>query len=151
MQLRRQTIQINCKSSQSAKNTPPPSTAILECDAKNFKASDVVIWYNGSKIIVQGGIDMQKNPRVRLVENNGIEIADVIAADEGTYSCQILPSNAKLDIHLKIVKPITPDVSIWYREKNISDNILTVQQTDHVEFNCNTQNINNPKIKWSLN
>lgn len=94
---------------------------------------------------------MQHNPRVRLVENNGIEIADVIASDAGTYSCQILPGKARLNIHLNIVQPIRPDVSIWYMERNISENILTVQQTDHVELLCQTSNIRNPTIKWSLN
>lgn len=94
---------------------------------------------------------MQHNPRVRLVENNGIEIADVIASDAGTYSCQIEPGKARLNIHLNIVHPIRPDVSIWYMERNISENILTVQQTDHVELNCQTNNIRNPTIKWSLN
>lgn len=115
-----------------------------------FLVTNVIMWYNQTVLIAIGSTIVHSNNRTTIGGNYSIKIMNVQPADQGTYLCNILPSNASLKVNLVVkTKPIATIYNTNGRD--ISGRSMTVYQGEQIEVLCKGVGQPKPEIKWFAN
>uniref|UniRef100_U5ESW6 Putative opioid-binding protein/cell adhesion molecule n=1 Tax=Corethrella appendiculata TaxID=1370023 RepID=U5ESW6_9DIPT len=131
----------------------PGEDVQLDCNVINKSASTLILWFNGTNLLIQDKLVLTNDKRVSLTDTGSLMIRNVNADDTNTYVCQVLPGTAKtLNITLGVLSP-PKSVKIYYDDNDISDTVFNYNQSNkHLALRCEVEG-GHPKstLTWSSN
>ncbi|XP_035898310.1 protein sax-3-like isoform X2 [Anopheles stephensi] len=126
----------------------PSEQVTLKCEVSNPTASTVIMWYYNEKTIFQHMTKVTSDPRYQLNPDFSLQIDNVQLADEGVYSCQLLPNNMIVKIELQVFTP-PRDVHIMHGNKILNDTLELHQRDRKFILLCSAKGHPTPVITWS--
>uniref|UniRef100_A0A182QAT7 Ig-like domain-containing protein n=1 Tax=Anopheles farauti TaxID=69004 RepID=A0A182QAT7_9DIPT len=126
----------------------PGEQVTLKCQVSNPTSQTIIMWYYKDKPIFQHGVKLTSDPRYRYNPNFSLEIDNVQVADEGVYSCQVLPIQSTVKIQLQLLTP-PRDVHIMHGNKIINDTVQVHQRDRKFILLCSAGGHPTPTISWS--
>uniref|UniRef100_A0A182M4Q6 Ig-like domain-containing protein n=1 Tax=Anopheles culicifacies TaxID=139723 RepID=A0A182M4Q6_9DIPT len=120
----------------------------LKCEVSNPTSNTIIMWYYNQKIIFQHKNKLTPDPRYSLNPDFSLQIDNVQLADEGVYSCQVLPNKMSVKIELQLLTP-PRDVHIMHGNKIIHDKIEVHQRDRKFILLCSAGGHPAPLITWS--
>lgn len=115
----------------------------LICPVKN-KGDHTILWYRGEQLLVQDTIVVEKKYEVN--SDFSLIIPKVIGADEGDYTCKILPSELLSSAKLNVAQP--PTVKITDGNRDIMDRTMTYREGEKIRLFCDAHGFPRPSIDW---
>lgn len=110
-------------------------------------ASNVIMWYNGSKLLFQNTIRLYDEARISVDANYSLTIRNVLAVDHGKYRCQVLPNNISMTANLEV--QTVPIASIYgVNGREITNEEIKFHQGDRIEVECKGAGRPESTIKW---
>ena len=105
-------------------------------------ADFVILWRKEERIISAGRLLVNKNGRVKLLENYSLYIVNLDMSDSGKYFCEIdvFGQTLILKHHLDVLVP--PRIISW--EKSV-----TVLAGERLDLVCTAQGNPKPKLSWN--
>lgn len=125
----------------------PGETATLKCDVSNPKSSNVILWFYNQQVIYQHNNKITTNQRIKRNDDFSLQIDDVQVADEGTYSCQLLPNKATAKIQLQVKTP-PRDVHIMHGNRILNETVEAESNERKFILFCSTKGYPTPQITW---
>ena len=118
----------------------------LECYVKN-KGDYSIAWLYEKQIISLNNLILKPTPNLKLNTNSknkfNLEISNIDASQNGTYTCQIISSGTNnLDYKLDVLVP--PTIT-----RTPSDSVITLREGQSITVQCLTQGNPKPKLSWS--
>uniref|UniRef100_A0A182N2J5 Ig-like domain-containing protein n=1 Tax=Anopheles dirus TaxID=7168 RepID=A0A182N2J5_9DIPT len=126
----------------------PGEQVTLKCQVSNPTSQTIIMWYYKDKPIFQHGVKLTPDPRYRYNPNFSLEIDNVQVADEGVYSCQVLPIQTTVKIQLQLLTP-PRNVHIMHGNKIINDTVEVHQNDRKFILFCSAGGHPTPTISWS--
>ncbi|XP_052898037.1 neurotrimin-like isoform X2 [Anopheles moucheti] len=120
----------------------------LKCQVSNPTTNTIIMWYYNQKPIFQHMTKLTSDTRYALLPDYSLQIDNVQLADEGVYSCQVLPNKMSVKIELQLLTP-PRDVHIMHGNKIINDSIEVHQRDRKFILLCSAGGHPTPLITWS--
>ncbi|XP_049291452.1 uncharacterized protein LOC125768170 isoform X1 [Anopheles funestus] len=120
----------------------------LKCQVSNPTSTTIIMWYYNQKTLFQHMTKLTSDPRYTINPDFSLQIDNVQLADEGTYSCQVLPNKMSVNIELQLLTP-PRDVHIMHGNKIINDTIEVHQRDRKFILLCSAGGHPTPLITWS--
>uniref|UniRef100_A0A182K8Q7 Ig-like domain-containing protein n=1 Tax=Anopheles christyi TaxID=43041 RepID=A0A182K8Q7_9DIPT len=120
----------------------------LKCDVSNPTSKTIIMWYYNNKPIFQDGNRLISDPRFEFNPNFSLQIDNVQLADEGIYSCQLLPNQMTAKIELQLLTP-PRDVHIMHGSKTINDTVEVQEKDRKFVLLCSAGGHPTPLITWA--
>lgn len=120
----------------------------LKCEVSNPTSNTIIMWYYNQKPIFQHKTKLTSDPRYAINDDFSLQIDNVQLADEGVYSCQVLPNKMSVKIELQLLTP-PRDVHIMHGNKIIHDKIEVHQRDRKFILLCSAGGHPTPLITWA--
>ena len=62
----------------------------------------VLMWKQGSRVLTADRLVVRKDDRIRLREDSALEVSDLRAEDQGTYTCEVDVMGKPISIEHKV-------------------------------------------------
>ncbi|XP_047449399.1 neural cell adhesion molecule 1b isoform X4 [Mugil cephalus] len=129
-------------------NAPSPQeftegdNANIICDVVSSPPPTVIWKYKGSKI------QMEKDVRFKILNNNHLQIRGIKKTDEGLYTCEgRLMARGEIDLRvIKVVVNVLPTIRIWQSEVNATADI-----GQPAILTCAVDGYPEPMVTWTRN
>lgn len=116
---------------------------VLPCQVANLDKF-VLMWKQGNRLLTAGKMVVRKDSRIRLRDDFSLEIEELRAEDQDTYTCEIdvLGKPISIQHHVEVLVP--PAVQAMPR-----DGIVSTRKGDDVTLRCSGRGNPNPRITWT--
>ncbi|XP_063763508.1 neural cell adhesion molecule 1b isoform X3 [Eleginops maclovinus] len=133
---------ITFKSAPSPQEFNEGDQANLICDVVSSPAPTVFWKYKGAKI------QMEKDVRFKVLNNNHLQIRGIKKNDEGLYTCEgRLMSRGEIDLRIiKVVVNVLPTIRVWQSEVN-----ATADVGQPAMLTCAVDGYPEPMVTWTRN
>ncbi|XP_030599815.1 neural cell adhesion molecule 1b isoform X20 [Archocentrus centrarchus] len=129
-------------------NAPTPQeftegdNANIICDVVSSPPPTVLWKYKGAKI------QMEKDVRFKVLNNNHLQIRGIKKTDEGLYTCEgRLMARGEIDLRvIKVVVNVLPTIRIWQSEVN-----ATADVGQPAVLTCAVDGYPEPMVTWTRN
>uniref|UniRef100_A0A3Q0RFS6 Neural cell adhesion molecule 1b n=1 Tax=Amphilophus citrinellus TaxID=61819 RepID=A0A3Q0RFS6_AMPCI len=129
-------------------NAPTPQeftegdNANIICDVVSSPPPTVLWKYKGAKI------QMEKDVRFKVLNNNHLQIRGIKKTDEGLYTCEgRLMARGEIDLRvIKVVVNVLPTIRIWQSEVN-----ATADVGQPAILTCAVDGYPEPMVTWTRN
>ncbi|XP_067364888.1 neural cell adhesion molecule 1b isoform X5 [Channa argus] len=129
-------------------NAPSPQeftegdNANIVCDVISSPPPTVIWKYKGAKI------QMEKDVRFKVLNNNHLQIRGIKKTDEGSYTCEgRLMVRGEIDLRvIKVIVNVLPTIRIWQSEVN-----ATADVRQSAVLTCAVDGYPEPMVTWTRN
>ncbi|GAB0090789.1 uncharacterized protein DMENIID0001_055520 [Sergentomyia squamirostris] len=125
----------------------PDEMVKLTCRVKNLSSKTVVTWNIGDRILTMDSNTVSNDKRFHVDSNKNLIIDHVQAADEGVYTCKILPQG--INMKVKLVVSRSPTVRIYDNVRDISGSVRTYREGEKIILDCRPSGTPEPSVTWS--
>lgn len=130
----------------------------LKCHGENFDSATIFMWYNNSRLVIQGKSKPSEDPRIEFSHKDGsLTIKDINSYDDGSYRCRAYPSKQRYETLVELHVDGAPSgVSISeHKEKNVDISGTTLNfraGKRDLKFKCSVAKSRpSAKIDWIHN
>ncbi|XP_005459636.1 neural cell adhesion molecule 1b isoform X13 [Oreochromis niloticus] len=142
------TVKVKIFQKITFQNAPSPQeftegdNANIVCDVVSSPPPTVLWKYKGAKI------QMEKDVRFKVLNNNHLQIRGIKKTDEGLYTCEgRLMARGEIDLRvIKVVVNVLPTIRIWQSEVNATADVL-----QPAILNCAVDGYPEPMVTWTRN
>lgn len=130
----------------------PGSNVKLQCHVKNLTKINIIMWYNGTKLLHHGNTNIVEDKRIEVDKDNSLIIHNVNVYDDQIYRCKVLPKADLIEeVTLHVISPPS-EVTITRDNSIVNDEELEVASGEKVEFKCSyARGRPQANIKWAKN
>ncbi|XP_041669377.1 neural cell adhesion molecule 1b isoform X3 [Cheilinus undulatus] len=129
-------------------NAPSPQeftegdNANIICDVTSSPPPTVLWRYKGARI------QMEKDVRFKVLNNNHLQIRGIKKTDEGSYTCEgRLMARGEIDLRvIKVVVNVLPTIRVWQSEVN-----ATAEVGQPAMLTCAVDGYPEPMVTWTRN
>lgn len=126
----------------------PGEQVTLKCEVTNPTNSTIIMWYFKQQLIFQHKTKLIADLRFKTNDDFSLQIDNVQLADEGAYSCQLLPNKVTANIELQLLTP-PRDVHIMHGNKILTDTVEADMNERKFILLCSAAGHPTPLITWS--
>ncbi|XP_014192180.1 neural cell adhesion molecule 1b isoform X2 [Haplochromis burtoni] len=142
------TVKVKIFQKITFQNAPSPQeftegdNANIVCDVVSSPPPTVLWKYKGAKI------QMEKDVRFKVLNNNHLQIRGIKKTDEGLYTCEgRLMARGEIDLRvIKVVVNVLPTIRIWQSEVNATADVL-----QPAILTCAVDGYPEPMVTWTRN
>ncbi|KAF7218646.1 transcript variant X7, partial [Nothobranchius furzeri] len=142
------TVQVKMFQRLTFTNAPSPQefnegdNANIVCDVVSSPPPTVFWKYKGTKI------QMEKDVRFKVLDNNHLQIRGIKKTDEGLYMCEArLMARGEIDLRaINVVVNVLPTIRIWQTEVN-----ATADAEHPAVLTCAVDGYPEPMVTWTRN
>ncbi|XP_057695175.1 neural cell adhesion molecule 1b isoform X4 [Corythoichthys intestinalis] len=129
-------------------NAPSPQeftegdTAVIVCDVISSPPPTILWKYRGARI------QMEKDVRFKVLNNNHLQIRGIKKTDEGSYTCEgRLMARGEIDLRvIKVIVNVLPTIRVWQSEVNATADI-----GQSAMLTCAVDGYPEPMVTWTRN
>ncbi|KAJ9599429.1 hypothetical protein L9F63_010098 [Diploptera punctata] len=126
--------------------TSENDTVLLPCYVDNVGFHTVRWWWENQLVADSNNPNLESPPRIKMLQNNTLQVSDLRAEDTGEYRCQIIrpePWGPIQQVHA--IEVLSPPSIITIPENGL----IEVKLGDEVEMGCKATGVPHPVVTWS--